>query len=300
MTTQGLVDIAEDERLPADLIARMQGQPGFARAMRHSMEGTLRICRDDRAVFRIHKDSGHFVLGVLALYLHVSGGLTLTRLQTLCVEAGLCSAGRAVAILVQLRLMGFVTALPRQGDGWLRRYDPTPQMAAAMRSRMRTDLESAALVEPHAAACLARFDDDEIFFAFMRRFGKGLIDAAALRETEGPSLRMFSHHASGMLVLYSIAPSGAEDNDAFPPAGPVRISLAGLSNAHGISRAHVRRLVIRAEAVGYLRRTEAANQGYLEPALREELAAYFAILFIGLGISAKAALEEQDPARMSA
>src|SRR5215471_3998523 len=92
-----------EERLTAEMLAEMRGARGFSAAARRSAESALALYAQDPVMGRSLNDLGRHVLGIIALYLDAEDGLTLSRLQTLCVETRLASANRAVGILTQLK-----------------------------------------------------------------------------------------------------------------------------------------------------------------------------------------------------
>lgn len=296
MTAELTTPAAGGERFSDEAIASMRAQPSFTQAMRAATIRTLEHCGQNRSMARISRDSGQFLLAMLSLYLHVTGGVTIGRLQALCVEANLCSPGRAVAILVQLRLLGFVRPLAQAGDQRMRRYAPTPDMNDAFHTWLRDLLEATALVDADASAARARFDEPVVFASIVRTFGEGVLAAAKVYQPKSPSLAVISGRAGGMLILYHLLLQG-EEADGFPPQGSVRASAHELSRRFGVSRQHVMRVLGEAEAIGYLQRDSARSQCVIQPPLREEIELYFAIMFLSAGHCARHALragEERD------
>ena len=278
------------ERFSDEAVAAMRARPGFSRAMRASAVRALERCAQNRSFDRISRDSGQFLLAMLAFYLHVTGGLTVGRLQTFCVEAKLCSRGRAVALLVQLRLLGFVEPQPRRGDQRVTLYTPTAGMEGAFRIWLSDSLETCAPLEPDAAIALARFDEPMVFDTFVKIFGEGVMAAARVHRPKHPSLAVISGRAAGMLILYDIMLRGPEVGP-FPPTGALHASAHELSRRFRVSRQHVMRLLAEAEGVGYLSRETQKSECVIQPALREEIELYFAIAFLSFGHCARETLQ---------
>lgn len=283
------------ERFSDDALAAVRLHPRFGEAVRSCITVGLELCRE-RAVHRLNRDLGHYLLAILAIHVHVAGGLSLGRLQELCVETGLCSRDRAIALFLLLRTMRFIHPLPRRGDQRVRWFAPTPALMVAFRARMAGDLAAAVMIRPEAQAALDRIDEEALFNSFMRTFGEGVIAAARVHQPRDPSLEMFSGAAGGMMMLYEIMLTG-EEGDLMPPRGRVRISVNALSRTCRISRAQVLKLLRRAEAVDFLRRDARGGSGMLQPALIAEIELYFALMFLSLTHCARMAMIETSQVR---
>ena len=279
------------ERFSDAAIAEMKTHPRFGEAIRRTLEGDLELCRRDRWVHRLNRDIGHYFLAMLCLYLHTSGGLSLRRLQALCLDINLCGRDRAIALLIQMRLMGYVTPLPRSVDARVRWYAPTAGLTAAVRAFMRNDLEAAVLLDPSGRPALERFDDATVFERFMQTFGEGLMAAAKVHKPKDPSLDLFTRRAGGMMTMFALILGGRE-GDVMPPRGPVRVSVRALAQHARVSRAHVLRLLREAEQAGYFKRDSDEGEGLMSPLLRQEIELLFAILFLSMAVCAREAAAE--------
>jgi hypothetical protein len=277
-------------RIPDAALAEMRVQPRFQEAARHAATASLRLFDSDPIMTRALKDVGRVVLGMIALYLDARGGMTLSKIQAFLVEMRLTSPGRAAAMLIQLRLIGYVAPAAVQPNRRVRIYTPTPRMRAAFHAHFRKDLEALSLMEPEAAVVLARFDEPGVFNPFLVRFGEGLIDAAKVHDQRKPGLDLFSQRNAGLTILTDLTLAGSA-GDAFPPQGPIRFSVAGLARRFGVSRPHVLKLLRDAQKVGFLRRDAEEGVGVLEPLLREQIANYYATTFIGMAACALSALD---------
>lgn len=276
-------------RIPDDALQEMRAQPRFSEAARFAAAASLDLLDHDPLMSRALKDVGRVVLGMIALYLDAMGGMTLSKLQAFLVEMRLTSPGRAAAILIQLRLIGYVAPAAIQPDRRARVYEPTPRMRTAFQAHFRKDLEALCFMEPEAAPALARFGDPQIFNPFIARFGQGLIDAAKVHDRSRPGLDLFSQRNAGLTILTDLSLAG-EAGDTFPPEGPIHFSVSGLSRRFGVSRPHVLKLLRDAERAGFLTRDAEEGRGLLEPQLREQIANYYATTFIGIAACAHSAL----------
>lgn len=275
--------------IPETVIAAFRAHPRFGEAMRQSCAGAVELYATDPLMFRALRDQAKFVCGIWALLLHYTpGGLTLTRLRDLCTEAGMCSPGTAYAMLIQLKLIGYVEMIGSSGDGRVRTYLPTARMLSAFRKRLGQEVEAVALIDGSVAPALAHWDDDAVFGAFMVTLGQGIVASAKVhRVREGGSLTLFSSRAGGMAIVYNLMMTGDPD-DAFPPA-KVRFSLAELARRCRLSRTHILRTIRSAEATGFLTRGAREGESELSPAMREDISLFYAIFFLGLAASARRA-----------
>ncbi len=287
-------------RIPDAALAEMRVQPRFQDAARHAAIASLQLFDRDPIMTRALKDVGRVVLGMIALYLDAKGGMTLSKIQAFLVEMRLTSPGRAAAMLIQLRLIGYVAPAEVQPNRRVRIYTPTPRMRAAFHAHFRKDLEALSFLEPEAAMVLARFDEPETYNPFLVRFGQGLIDAAKVHDRRKPGLDLFSQRNAGLTILTDLTLAGGAGDD-FPPRGPIRFSVAGLARRFGVSRPHVLKLLRDAQKAGFLTRDAEEGVGVLEPVLRDQVADYYATNFIGMAACALSALEapRHRPAAMA-
>ena len=68
-------------------------------------------------------------------------------------------------------------------------------------------------------------------------------------------MRLFVDHNAGIMILSHMMLSGEAD-DGYPPTLPVPVSISAVSRRFGVSRAHVRRLLQKAENQGLLERLD--------------------------------------------
>lgn len=286
-------------RIPDSALLEMRAQPRFAEAARHAATQSLALFDRDPIMTRALKDVGRVVLGMIALYLDAKGGMTLSKIQAFLVDMRLTSPGRAAAMLIQLRLIGYVVPAEVQPNRRVRIYEPTPRMRAAFHAHFRKDLEALSFMESEAAGVLARFDESAIFNPFLVRFGQGLIDAAKVHNTRVPGLDLFSQRNAGLTILTDLTLAG-DAGDEFPPRGPIRFSVAGLARRFGVSRPHVLKLLRDAQKAGFLKRDAEEGVGVMEPVLREKIANYYATNFIGMAACALSALDATAPRHAAA
>lgn len=285
-------------RLTDAQVDAAKAHPRFAQTMRAATQGALAVYDAEPLMQGALRDVGRYIAGLMALHLHATGGLTLARLRAVCTEVGITGRGRAMAILMMLRMIGYVSQVDRPGDARVKVYIPAPAMEQAFRARTRVDLEALAIMEPDLAPVIARFDGPGGFEAFARRAGEALLLALGERKPMKPGINLFSARAAGVVILYHMM-LGAEAGDSFPPSRPIRASINHLAKRFAVSRTHVLRLLREAEAEGFLRRAPEAGETFVVLTAPERIRHHFAATLLALGVTARRAAQDMDddPAR---
>ncbi|MEO8115011.1 MAG: hypothetical protein ABI655_11550 [Phenylobacterium sp.] len=281
------------EVVSAKAIAWMRAQPGFNAAVRNSLGGGFSHNDHHPAFKRLAVDMGSLMLGVIALHLDATGGLTHRRLRSLAGNSGIVSAGRASALLMRMQMIGWVSAARDLPPGVPKLYRPTPQMIAAFQAKYRLELESIQLMAPDAGELLAWYDQPEGFRAFMAEYGVLVLRDLARPRPPVNSLLEIAGRRAGVLVLSALGIAAAEAADGSPAPAPVRISLAGLSRRFGVSRTQVAAILRDAAAAGYIRRLEAEGEAEVLPALVEAGAQVYAEGCISVAACAYRALRDR-------
>lgn len=252
-TVSALAALVAEESL-----VEVMSRPGFPEASRKLAALWRAPANDeDKAFAHFMRDLGRFIGGMWALFLHVTpGGLTVTRLADLLASTKVTSASRARTILLYLQFIGYVAPTKATGDSRIKLYAPTPRLVDAFRSRLVGEFEAMGHMHPAIAETGRLFSEDGAFDIFAELMGEIFLAYMAIRkERPGPSLEMFSQRYAGMMMLGELMATAAPD-DVFPPAGPMRHSIADLSRRCRISRTQVRKMLKDAETVGFLRLPE--------------------------------------------
>jgi DNA-binding MarR family transcriptional regulator len=267
----------------------MLAHPHFPDACRRLVSQALQRYRKNRIFSRASKDISRYFLSYLAMYLDACGGLTLSTIRDLCVQTDLASPGRAAAILLRLRMIGYVHLDTAQKDRRVRRYIPSDELKTAIREVAREDLGVLALIEPEAASAAERLAEPEFFNAYVRRLGEGLIDML-ISHPGRHATSLFSERNSGMTVLFDIVHS-AGSGDVYPPRGRLKMSVRDLAKRFEVSPSHVRKLLRDAESEGLLKRDPDERTGTITEKLRVGLVDLHVASLLGNAASAHAALE---------
>jgi hypothetical protein len=229
---------------------RMSAHPRFSDAVRVFASNFLEAGDKDKALGGIFKDAGHYVAAMIAIYLHLTGGLTLPRLKELCVSSGFVSPGRARALLLYLQYLGYVELFPVRAGRHASRYIPSASFLSAWRNQLRAALGGALIVEPAAALILDRLDSAPVFELFAKIHAVGLLEAAPAEDNTARG-RAILHRKAGSQIIWSLIV--ADEANAFPSGKAVSFSIAGAARRFGVSRVHVRRFLDAAAEEGLLR-----------------------------------------------
>lgn len=269
------------------LVAQFAAQPGFAEACRTTMRTALARANRDPVMARVTRDMSRLMYGYLVLYLDArNNGITLSAIQDFCSEIGLASPGRAAAILVHMRAIGYIKPNPTP-DRRTRGYVPSPEMKAALREAITGEARALALIEPEALRVAERLEDPAVFKAYLQRLGVSL--ANMMRTSTPGSIALFADRNAGMIVLFDILTSAAED-DVYPPRGTLNMSVTALAAKFQVSRSHVFRLLRDAEKGGYLKRNADEQTGTITEKFAADLIEFHAYVFMGISLCAHFAL----------
>jgi hypothetical protein len=276
--------------------ARVRAHPLFAKAARALAANSLAAGDSGKALAGIMKDAGRYVAAMWAIYLHVSGGLTLPRLKEICVSSGLLSPGRARAMLFYMRYLGYVVPAAERARGEPQLYVPTAQFRTAWREHLRWALQAACIVEPAAQAVLDRLDEDAVFGRIAQFQAEGLLALSRARNRETMHIRIFMHRLAGNQIIFTLLTNGL--GEAFPPDGPIPFSIAAAAQRFGVSRIHIRRMLNDALREGFFSQ---ANDGLviMTDTAREELHVSYSMQIAQLLASAAAAAPSMTPASSS-
>jgi hypothetical protein len=239
------------EPIPHESFVRLIGHPRFPEAARALAVNMLALSERDKALDGLFKDAGRYVAALWAMYLHVTGGLTLPRLKDVCVTSAYLSPGRARALLLYLRHLGYIDLVPSGTQGDPTRYVPTDSFVAAWRDHLRAALEAARIVEPAIQLVHDRLDDREILASVAKIQGEGLLAAARVSNQDSAFIRIFMHRHAGSQIVWSLVQAG--NSDAFPPCVPISFSISAAARRFGVSRIHIKRLLDDAEREGLLK-----------------------------------------------
>jgi len=275
-------------------IAKIQRHPSFQAAIAASMRGSIDLHRGGGLSNWILSDRARAWFGHALLYLNATArpddpqsGLTPARIKDLAVQAGICSAGRAAAMLSLMRVAGYLALAPVAGDRRVRRLVPTAKLLDVQRQRLRRQFEAIAIVLPEARETLGLLGRAEFETALALAIGAEFMSGTRLL-SRSPELKPFAESSAGFVVLFSLMLS-TESEGSFAIDATVAVSISQLAGHFRVSRTQVLRLLREAESNGYLTRA-GANYVVIRPKLKQDMLNMFAVVYLFLaGAAAEAA-----------
>lgn len=229
----------------------------------------------------IVNDRGRFMISSLALYLHfrsqrdAATTLTAGRLRTLSVQLGLCSSGRAAAMIALMRWGGYLAPIATAAGERSQRLMVTGRLIAHLIERWRMQLTIMVPLFPEAQVALDRLEDPDFVAAFGLAQSQQFVSGFRFVD-HTPELAVFFDRNAGLMVLLTLAAMGSGDDRLMPEAA--QVSISALARRFGVSRPHVIALLRDAEAQGLLRRS--GEEVRIGDALDRALEHFFALLFL--------------------
>lgn len=268
----------------AQALDALMRHPGFGRAVARVTAGMTGIYSGNLLLNRILNDRGRVVFALLVLYLdalppEAGGGLTVARLQALCVGTGLCSRGRARALAALMRWGGYLAPSAQVGDRRLKPLEPQEKLRALQRRRWEVMLGALGELDPAPARLVPHLGDPAVTRALIRGIGDAY--CAGYRViADAPELSGLLDRDGALMILLTLR--GAVESGQPAPA------IAALARRFHVSRAHVLELLRDGEACGLVLR-DGPGAGTLSPAGRAALDRLLASAFHVVAASARAA-----------
>lgn len=273
-----------DLRLPlVEEVARLKAHPRFAEAAAAAAAGFADLYQGNRLLNHFINDRARLLFGLLALDLHFTGqpngeqGFTVTQAQQICVAHGICSAGRAAAMIALMRFGGYLEALPSR-DRRQRLCGVTGRLIAAHHERWRRLFAAIAMVGENGATALAALDHPAFTPAYAHLLAEDFRAGVRVLLDSAPELGLFAERNSAMIILFRLLADAGVDRRAVP------VSISTLAHRYGVSRAHVSKLLRDAEDDDFLSLSDAG--GYrvtLAPRLVDAAHTFLATAFLYVG-----------------
>ena len=281
-------------------VAAVRAHPRFAEALRMSAAGLVELYQGGHLLNWLIDDRGRMLFGYFALYLHVtydradpSSGLIPTRMRRLVTELGICSPGRAPAMLSLMRFGGYLTPAVEVVDRRQGRLLATDKLFALLEARWRLHFGAMAPLFDDGEAMLRALDDPGVRRALMIAMAERFLAGFRIA-THAPQLGLFGERNAGLLIFSSLMVAG-EPDDTVPPARPVPISIAGLARRFAVSRPHVIKLFRDAEGQGLIARR--GDRVEIKPPLADGARDFFAALYLFFAACAREALVARGQTR---
>jgi hypothetical protein len=267
--------------------SRLLADPRFPEAARTLARNMLDLCAD-AGLRGLFKDAGRYLVAMCALYLHGEGELTLARLKQLSAASGFLSEGRARALLLYLRHLGYIEPLADQGEHGTAHYVPTEAFLGAWTRHLRAAMAAAAVIEPGVRPLLDVLDQPDIAELVNRIQAEGLLPPSGPDEVAAPYVRVFLDRHAGSQIGWMLM-IGDGNAEGFPATGGISFSVAAAARRFDVSRAHVRRLLADARAEGLIEDHGDGMIGFAE-GCRGFLQLFYAMQLVQLLASAATAL----------
>ncbi len=268
--------------LSTEAVAALRAHPRFAEAARQVSQCLTSLYQGNRILNQLVNDRGRVLLGFLLLQLHYAkreddpqSGLTAGRVVDLCVEHGICSRGRAKALLMLMRVGGYLAPAPGGPDKRIRLLVPTERLTALHYDRWRCQFRAIALILPEGERALQALDDPRFVPVFLDRLSGYFFSGHRVLGVS-PELGAYIDRNAGLLILLSLLLA----SDAENPERPVPISISGLANRYSVSRAHVLKFLRDAAGDGLIARPGPGDQIALTPRFIEALEKFLANMFL--------------------
>lgn len=281
-----------NDAYPEAAIQQMMALPGFEQACATAARNSVALTTSNAAIARAFRDAAKSFYAMFVMILDARGPVTLGSLQALAAELGFASRGRAAAMMMYLRMIGYLERRADQPSGRSVGFQASERLVAVHDEFMRNELLAVALIEPEARPAIERMNEPEFRRAYVRQMGVRLV-----RGPTAPT-SLFADRDAGLAILYQIALSGS----SYPAREPLQLSLFDIGRKQGVSRSHVTRLLRDAAAAGLMLQERNGAWVILEP-LRESLRRLHALSFMGhaaFAYGAMLALQEQEAAKPGA
>ena len=235
-------------------VGAVAAHPSFPAAFQAMGASTVATADSGPEILHIAKDAGRYMTALAAIHLWMDDALTVPRLQAMCVDSGLLSAGRARDFVNWLDRIGYVTCT-RAGTGTMAgRYAVTPRFEEAWTAQFVGPLTAAAMIEPRVAPLLKSWGKPAVRRRFVQLQSESLLAAFAHGAHRGPMFEAFYQPVGGVQILAHLV--ACSPTDRMPEATPVAVPVARVAQRFALTPMQVRRVLRRAEAVGMLDRAE--------------------------------------------
>lgn len=250
---------AEIERLaggpPRLAYEDIVNHPRLAEARKVFFDRFLALYDSDPYTVRLLIESGRFLVYHIAGVLDAGADparretwLTIKRLKQEMSLFGLASDRHIDGLIARLCSAGFMDRKPAEQDRRVRILRPTEKLKTHDRDWLAAHIAPLAVLYPeHDYRPIVRHDPQ--FHAVYRRISIGALPLAASLLLSLPDTMLFFNHAAGAVVQAELLRSAMMAPD-YPDAA---VPYADIGRRFGVSRTHVRQLLVAAEAAGLVR-----------------------------------------------
>ncbi|MEA2910206.1 MAG: hypothetical protein QOJ15_2287 [Bradyrhizobium sp.] len=250
---------AEIERLlggpPRVGIEDIVNHPRLAQARKVYLDRFLDVYGGDPFLVRLLIESGRFIVYFIASTLEAAQDparpetwLTIGLLKRTMGLFGLASGRHIDHLIARLCEVGYMEARVSETDRRVRLLKPTDAFRAHDRDWIAAHFAPLAVLYPqHDYSYVMRRDPK--FHAAYRRTGMAFLPLGARLFSAVPDMTLFMNRAGGYMVIASLLQITMTQGDQSHAAVP----YADVGDRFGISRTHVRKLLVTAEGAGLVK-----------------------------------------------
>ncbi len=226
----------ETNRL-ADALGMLLQHPNYASAARRLAANIIRETQEDVALRAMLRDAGHSAAAGCALYLDVTGGITLARLKDHLTHFRVASSGRGRTLLNYMKHIGIIESRPTP-DEWPARFYATDRLRHSYFLHYISLLEATSFIEPEVGLIIERLGEREVFERLVIETTSGFMSGSKVKPPFQDFFDIFLQRRAGFLMVHDLIARA----QTFPPEEPIAFSAADVAKQFGVSRMHVLRM----------------------------------------------------------
>ncbi len=238
-------------------IVSLRDHPRFLDGVALHDEQIPKLFADNIVLNKAVTEFNRFQIIVFTLHLYDTAdpgdpttGLTLTRLQRLCGQYGLASAGGVAAFVGLMMLAGYLKRQPSGHDKRVVHLAPTDKFLAIVEKWNNTLLQSLDAIMPEGEFAKAHLDHPRFGWDMRRRSAEKILAGWQPLEPFPEVLHFVGRHGGWMLLLCCVAELLRQGNRS--EIVPISVDLTAIGQSFGVSRTHLRRMLEEAHAKGLL------------------------------------------------
>lgn len=240
---------------PRIAVADILGHPRFPQARTAYLDRFLSIYSGDPVLARLQIESGRLLVYVISVVLESAQDsarretwFTVGRLKQEMAVFGLASGRHIDALVARLCGVGYMRSAVGEHDRRTRILSTTEKMRAHDRDWIAAHHVPLSILYPEHGYDLA-LNRDKTFHLAHRKVGLAFLPLAAKLYLSEPDMVLFLNRAAGYLVLASLLQKTLRQSER----GLGSVPFSNVGDRFGVSRTHVRKLLIEAENAGLVK-----------------------------------------------
>lgn len=277
-------------RAAADILAH----PRFPVARDEFVDAILALYENKPFLNRLLLEASRTVLVVVIMCLHDEADRatwpTLRLVADSMVEHGLASASRVQDLVSRLIKVGYLKQRAAPRDRRVHILTPTAKMIAQDQDFLVSHHLPLQILfpDPGYAFIMKR---DPAFQLRQRLVSRDLFGLGAAILAGNPAIMLFQGRDAGVMILIKMIQMAEEQEKRLGGTEPLKVSFSDLGDRFGVSRTHVRNLLVEAEQMELVRLTTAGGRFVeLLPAVRQAFDRFVADAMSGFDLCYQLAL----------